>query len=359
MDSLTPNRGVPAEDLDHVTRLTAPFMSMFRGARILVTGASGFFGSWLVETFHHANKTLGLDAQLVGVGAPAEDLALQCPQLLGLDDVRMVHADTRRLAVDIQSQLPDWCDRIDAVIHAAIHVDSVTYDRQPLPTLETAIMGTWEALELARITNVKRFLFVSSGAVYGAQPWTTPRLDEDHYSNLDCANHQSAYAEGKRIGETLCAGYLRQHGMPVTIARPFAFVGPHLPLDRHFAIGNFVRDAVRGGPVVVQGDGTPLRSYLYAADLAVWLWTILARGAPGRPYNVGAERAISIRDLAALVARIASSDMAVEVRGVPGAGPPPRYIPSTARIQRELGLSQTVSLEDAVKRTIAWHRQIS
>lgn len=353
------SRGVPREDLEYVTKLIAPDISMFRGARILVTGASGFFGSWLVETFHHANKTLGLNAQLVGVCAPTADLAAQCPQLLGLDDVTMVCADTRRLALDLRALLPGWCDRIDAVIHAAIHVDSPTYDRQPLLTLETGVMGTWEALELAWKANVKRFLFVSSGAVYGAQPESTERLDEDHDSNLNCANHQAAYAEGKRIGETMCAGYLRQHGVPITIARPFAFVGPHLPLDRHFAIGNFIRDALRGGPIVIEGDGAPLRSYLYAADLAVWLWTIFARGALGQPYNVGAERAISIRELAELVARIASCDIAVEVRGVPRAGPPPRYIPSTARIKRELGLCESVGLEDAVKRTVAWHRQMS
>ena len=353
------NRGVPSEDLDHVTGLIAPCMSSFRGARILVTGASGFFGSWLVETFHHANMTLGLNAELVGVGAPTDDLAVQCPQLLGLDGVRIVRADTRCLAAELWSQLPEWRDRIDAVVHAAIHVDNATYDRQPLPTLETAVKGTWEALELARNTDVKRFLFVSSGAVYGTQPRTTERLDEDHCSNVDCASHQSAYAEGKRIGETLCAGYLRQHGLPVTIARPFAFVGPHLPLDRQFAVGNFVRDALRGGPVVVQSDGTPLRSYLYAADLAVWLWTILALGIPGRPYNVGGERVISLRELAELVAQIPSSDTAVEVRGLPAAGLPSRYIPSTARARHELGLGETVGLEDALRRTVEWHRPVS
>jgi nucleoside-diphosphate-sugar epimerase len=282
---------------------------------------------------------------------------VRCPQLVGLDDVRIVHADTRRLAAELGAQLPGWCDRIDAIVHAAIYVDGSTYDRQPLPTLETGIMGTWEALELAWKANARRFLFVSSGAIYGAQPETTERLDEDHDSNLNCADHQAAYAEGKRIGETLCAGYFRQHRVPVTIARPFAFVGPHLPLDRHFAIGNFIRDALRGGPIVVEGDGAPLRSYLYASDLAVWLWTILARGTLGRPYNVGAERAVSIREVAELVARIGPSDISVEVRGVPGAGPPPRYVPSTARAQLELGLNETVPLEEAVKRTVAWYRQ--
>ena len=278
-------------------------MYQWKSARILVTGATGFFGSWLLETFHHANRALGLGAELVGVGSLAEDFGLHCPNLVGLDDVTLIKADIRQLGTDVASQLPEWAQRIDALIHAAIHVDNQTYDRQPLSTLETGILGVWEALELARISRVRRFLFVSSGAVYGSQPAATEVLDEDHGAHLDSATHQSAYAEGKRIGETLCAGYLREHGLPVTIARPFAFVGPHLPLDRQFAIGNFIRDALGGGPIVVQSDGSPVRSYLYAADLAVWLWTILGRGALGRPYNVGSSHAVSLREVADLVVK--------------------------------------------------------
>ncbi|MDQ6624136.1 MAG: NAD-dependent epimerase/dehydratase family protein [Verrucomicrobiota bacterium] len=347
------SRGISQEDLDHVAKLIGPCLSAWKGARILVTGASGFVGSWLVETFHHVNKALNLGSQLVGVGAPTDDFAARCPQLLGLDDVTMIRADTRRLVAEFHAQLPAWGDRIDAIIHAAIHVDSRTFDRQPLPTLETAVMGTWEALELARAANVRRFLFVSSGAIYGAQPRTSERLHEDDPVHLDCANYQSVYAEAKRVGETLCAGYLKEHGLPVTIARLFAFVGPHLPIDRHFAIGNFIRDALRGGPILIESDGTPLRSYLYAADLAVWLWTILFNGNLGRPYNVGSERAISLRDAAGLIAQIAPSD--VEVRGAPASGPASRYIPSTERARRELGLSETVNLEDALRRTLAWN----
>jgi dTDP-glucose 4,6-dehydratase len=353
------NRPLPAEDLRNVTALIESSMATWRGARILLTGATGFFGRWLVETFHHANQILDLGAELTGVGAPTDDFATQCPHLLEFCDVRMIRADIRRLGDELTSQLPGWGDRIDAVIHAAIQVDSTSYDRQPLPTLETAVMGTWQALDVARNANVRRFLFVSSGAIYGTQPRHVDNVDENQTVNLDCAIPQSAYAEGKRIGETLCAAYHRQYGLPVSIVRPFAFVGPCLPLDRQFAIGNFLRDALRGGPLVIQSDGRPLRSYLYASDLAVWLWTILARGTIGRPYNVGSECAVSLRQAAELIARIVSGPITIEVRGVAESGPPPRYVPSTLRARNELGLSESVNLEEAVTRTLAWYEGLT
>jgi dTDP-glucose 4,6-dehydratase len=349
------SRPVPADDLERVTALLAPFFGRWRGARIVVTGASGFFGSWLVETFHHANRALGLGARMLGVAGPGEDLAQRCPHLLALDDVDIVQSDIRELRGAVRAQAPGWA-RVDAVVHAAIYVNAADFDRRPLATLESAVLGTWETLELAREAGARRFLFVSSGAVYGAQPAATGLLDEEHPAALDPCSLHAAYGEGKRIGETLCAAYLRQHGLSTSVARPFAFVGPHLPLDKHFAVGNFIRDALRGGPVTVESDGTPHRSYLYAADLAVWLWKILTDGTPGRAYNVGSERALPLGELAALVARLGPPGVGVEVRGaaVPGR-PPSRYVPSTARARDELGLAETFSLEEAVRRTLAWY----
>jgi nucleoside-diphosphate-sugar epimerase len=222
--------------------------------------------------------------------------------------------------------------------------------------LDTIVEGTRRTLEFARRCGAQKYLLTSSGAVYGKQPPDLMHIAEEYVGGPDPLDPRSAYGEGKRIAEMLCALYTKQHGLETKIARCFAFVGPYLPLDIHFAIGNFIQDELRGGPIQVKGDGTPCRSYLYAADLAIWLWTILFRGEPCRPYNVGSEESMTIAEIAHMVAQAFTPSVVVQIAQEPRVGTTPeRYAPSVQRAQSELGLKQMIGLSEAIHRTAAWY----
>jgi len=224
--------------------------------------------------------------------------------------------------------------------------------------LDTIVAGTRRALDFAARCGANKFLLTSSGAVYGKQPPAMTHVAEEYAGAPDVSTPRSAYGEGKRLSELLCAIHGARHGIETKIARCFAFVGPHLPLDAHFAIGNFIRDALAGGPIVVNGDGTPFRSYLYAADLAAWLWTILLRGADNRPYNVGSSQAVTIAETAAAVSRALGENSLVTIAQKPAPGQPAqRYVPDISRAVGELQLDQWTQLDDAIRATARWHRQ--
>jgi nucleoside-diphosphate-sugar epimerase len=337
-----------ARDLDHVLAETGGLWEDLRGARLFITGGTGFFGCWLLETLLWANDRLSLDASAVVLTRDRKAFERKVPHLASHTAVRLHQGDVRNFEF---SDGP-----FSHVIHAATDSGKPLLDGDRLRMFDTIVSGTHRALEFARRSRARRFLLTSSGAVYGRQPADLTRVPEEYAGAPDPADAGQVYGEGKRAAEMLCALHA-DRDLPPTIARGFAFVGPYLPLDAHFAVGNFIRDALRGGPIRVAGDGTPYRSYLYAADLAIWLWTILLRGQPMRPYNVGSERAISIADLARLVAETMSSGLKIEVARAPAPTvPAERYVPAVERATRELGLRPTVSLEDGIRRSIEWHQ---
>jgi nucleoside-diphosphate-sugar epimerase len=336
-----------AADLDYVLEAMGSLWDDLRGARLFITGGTGFFGCWLLETLLWANDRLGLDATAVVLTRDPEAFREKAPHLATHAAVTLHEGDVRTFAFP--------AGRFTHVIHAAT---SSSVPVVPAAMFDTIVGGTARTLECARRAGAGRFLLISSGAVYGTQPAELERVGEDYVGAPDPTAAGHAYGEGKRAAEMLCALHAEPGFEPV-IARCFAFVGPYLPLDSHFAIGNFIRDGLAGGPIRVSGDGTPFRSYLYAADLAIWLWTILLRGRPMRPYNVGSGAGLAIRELAAAVAASFSIAPTVEVaQKARPLVPSVRYVPDVLRAELELGLRAVVPLEDGIKRTITWQETV-
>jgi len=324
-------------------------LRMLRGARLFLSGGTGFVGSWLLESVAWANHRLATDISVVVLTRNADAFARKAPHLAGNAGFSYVAGDVR--------ERPAAVGAFDGVIHAATPASAELNRKQPFLMLDTILDGGRACLDLAAASGPIPFLFTSSGAVYGPQPDGVAALSEAYAGAPDCLSPANAYHEGKRIGELQCALAAQTLGLQAKIARLFAFVGPYLPLDRHFAIGNFIADGLAGRTIDVKGDGTTVRSYLYASDMVAWLWAIYVRGATLRAYNVGSARSVTIAQLARLVAASFDPPSSVTVRERPHpGGSPDRYVPDVARISRELGVSERFSLESAVARTIAYHR---
>jgi dTDP-glucose 4,6-dehydratase len=346
----SPSTGLFRDDLENVMERTRAVWESLRHARLFITGGTGFFGKWLTETFVFANRELDLNAELVLLSRDPRRFLESMPHLRHSDALSFVEGDVR--SFDFPSGV------FSHVIHGATEASAALNETSPQTMFDVIVEGTRRTLDFCEACGAQRLLMISSGAVYGSQPAKLSHVHEDYLGAPDSLAPASAYGEGKRVAEMLCAMAQDRFGLEVAIARCFAFVGPHLPLDRHFAIGNFLRDALDGRSISISGDGRPYRSYMYASDLAVWLWTIFVRGTSCRAYNVGSEHVISIRELALKVAASTGASVNLpETRGDEATNPPSRYVPSTRRATFELGLTTEINLDAAIARTLAWHTE--
>ena len=295
---------------------------------ILLTGGTGFFG----KSFLSRLRRGGLPGiRLTLLARHPETLFRECPELTELPDVNCAAGDIRTCA------FPDMA--FDAIIHAA-----TPSTPQPEGVLRDIIVnGTRNLLDYARRSGSGRLLFVSSGAVYGPQPQNVPKIAETH----PCVP-VTEYGIAKHEAERLCL----ESGLDTVIARCFAFTGPYLNRRIHFAVGNFIQACLDGREITVRGDGTPLRSYMYADDLVDWLMATVARGVSGQAYNVGSDEALSIRELAYAVREALGVSVPVRICGTPVPGAPvERYVPDIGKARRELGVDITVSLAEAIRRS--------
>lgn len=334
-------------DLDHVLDRTRDLWGELRGGRVFLTGGTGFFGGWLLETLLYANDRIGLGAEAIILTRQPAAFRERMPHLAERPNVVLQQGDMVSFAFPTSP--------LTHVIHAASGYPP-TDAQGAAQCLQESLAGVVRVMGLAQACGAAKLLYTSSGAVYGPTVEGRGRIQEDDPVLPFPRHPRWAYAESKRLSELMLGLLGTESGVATKVARGFAFLGPRLPFDAHFAAGNFVRDALRGGPVVMKSSGTAVRSYLYGADLAVWLWTILFRGESGRPYNVGSDEPISIRELAEAVAGEGASDVKVVTPALVADEPADVYVPDISRARNELGLDVAVPLAEAVRRTMAWQR---
>jgi UDP-glucuronate decarboxylase len=313
---------------------------------IFLTGGTGFFGRSFLN--HFVSSSTSDDHIFI--------LSRDPERFLRLYPDHKSHRQLSFIKGDIQDPLSlSFKIPFTHVLHAA--TDS-TFGPQltPIQRFSQIVEGTRNVLDLAISSGAKRFLLTSSGGIYGSQPKDLNSFAEDWLGSPPLSDPNTAYSQGKRTAEHLCALYSQAYGLQTVIARCFAFIGPDLPLDVHFAIGNFIRDALTAEAITVSGDGTQLRTYLDQSDLAHWLWTLLLEGIAGETYNVGSDEVISIAELAALVRDLIAPNKPVRILGNPVVtAERNRYIPNIAKAQQLHGLTVRIPLAEAIRRTARAH----
>jgi dTDP-glucose 4,6-dehydratase len=343
---------LPADDLDHVLQHTAPLWERVRGCRIFISGGTGFFGAWLLESLVHCNRALQLDLRATVLSRDPKAFLARMPHLTGAREIELIAGDVRSFVFP--------ADAFDYVIHGAVPTHLAAASR-PAELMSVVLHGAERVIEFAKVCGARSFLLTSSGAVYGRQPENLSHIAESYLGGPDWLDPDAVYAEGKRVTEQMCSLLAHETGVHCVLARCFTLVGPHLPLNQHFAIGNFIADALAGRDIQIRGDGTPVRSYLHAADLAVWLWTMLFLAAEldenPAAFNVGSAEAVSIRELAQMVVEELNPELRVHVAGDSAMGAKRvQYVPDVSKAEATLGLRPLIGLREAIRRTAAWHR---
>lgn len=338
-------------DLDLVHNEVGDQWNDFQDGHVFVTGGTGFFGCWLLVTLIDAIERLGLRTDITVLTRDPVRFRRLHPNITSSQKLTFVRGSVESF---------EFFDKpVTHVIHAASEL-SGSVNTSPLNQLLNSVAGLNRVLMFAGQNKVRKFLLTSSGAVYGPSNANCVAVTENSPVTSRILTEATAYAESKRFAELACVLYGAEHNFEVKIARGFAFLGPFLGLDSHLAAANFFRAALRNEKKTIKGDGRTIRSYMYGADLSIWLWTIFVSGQSAQPYNVGSDEPISIKTLADTIDLLSPNPCGVEVLGkMDPSIPVDFYLPDTSFARETLGLRIHTTFQSAVEKTFNYFQERS
>lgn len=328
-----------------------PVLEPLRNQSVLVTGGTGFIGKWLAELTAYLNARHEYRITLYLLSRNTEAFRSAVPHLASQSFIRLIEGDVRNV-----SELPK---DVSYVIHAAATPDRREHATQPLRVIETIYKGTLSVLNAAtRLPVLNKFLYISSNNIYGTVFHGDEHIAEKSMGHLDCNSINAAYAEAKRLAETVCAVYRNQQRLPITTVRPFAFLGPYQDIEKPWALNNFMRDAILGGPIRILGNKDTVRTYLYGSDMAAWLLAVLANPKPANMYNLGSEEGVSMIELSHKIAANFHNKIDIHIKSSEESE---RYYsslkPDLSELKKYVPVRQTISLEEAIKKTLTWYQE--
>jgi nucleoside-diphosphate-sugar epimerase len=340
------------EDLKRITSVSLPWERLF-GKTVLITGANGFVPAYMLESLLQLNDTVNAGIRVIAMVRNREKAMQRFKQLGDRPDL-LLHVQDVREAYSGPKPA-------DFVIHAASQASPKLFGVDPVGTFEANVIGTQHMLDLAHASRSEGFLFFSSGEVYGQLKDPSNPVKETDFGYLDPLNVRSCYAEGKRAGETLCACYHAQFGVPAKIVRLAHTYGPGMDLKDGRVFADFVADIVERRDIVLKSDGSARRPFCYLADATAAYFRVLLLGEAGEAYNVGSGMQCSVLELAEMLCRLFPEQGCKVVRQAREAGE--SYLPSSVqRFEldlskiRALGWEATTSIEEGFGRTVESYR---
>lgn len=343
------------QDIATIARALRQDSKKLEGKTIFLSGGGGFLGKYIVGALCYLNdhvlskpcRIISVDNFITGKSHPHFNYK-------GRNDVLEVWGD-------ITHPLPIR-EPVHYIIHAAGLASPVYYKKFPLETIESAVYGARQLLELARknLDIFEGFLFFSSSEIYGDPDSKAVPTPEDYHGYVSSVGPRACYDESKRLGETITTVYFEQFGVPGKIVRPFNVFGPGMGHDDRRVLPMFAYKALNKEPIPVHGDGHQTRTFCYITDAITGFLKVLLKGEPGHAYNIGNnDNEISMRDLAKLFVEIEGNGASFELIPYPAnypAGEPQRRCPDLKKSKAHFSYNPEVSLEDGLKRFIDWCR---
>ena len=351
-------------DVDHILTSSGDALNQLAGKDLLITGGAGFLGYYLTQA-----------ALAYGDRNPSAPIQVTVFDsfIRGVPDWLEEFRDHPRLTLrsqDVREPLPSDMPDFDYIIHAAGIASPTYYRMHPIETMDANITGLRTLLDHAvtqtdRGRQVRGFLFFSSSEIYGDPTADAIPTPETYRGFVSCTGPRACYDESKRYGETICVTFAQVHGLPITMARPFNNYGPGMKITDGRVIADFARNILDGSDIVLFSDGSPKRTFCYAADAVAGYFKILALGEPGEPYNIGVEGPeISMIDLARAMGAAGAELFGYTGTITTGESPeavylvdnPSRRRPSIDKARARLAYEPSISLQDGLRRTLLWYR---
>jgi dTDP-glucose 4,6-dehydratase len=339
---------IPQEELNHAIHGLSCHDEVFKNKTFLITGGTGFIGKWLVATLHQLNSQNNFNIKIYILTRNKKLFVDRFRECLPKENIYFIEADIKSL-----NNLENFDIDFDYIVLGA---NDATYDfsLNSENLSKTLIGGTFNLFKAFVTPKTKSIIHLSSGAVYGDISKYKNGARETDHSLIDINKIGSMYGLSKALVESILNQFGDQNNIDIINARCFAFVGPYLPLDKHFAIGNFINDCINSRPILVNGDGSPIRSYMYASDMARAILFCLVQK-KSMAINIGSDKQISIEGLAKLVSKtLKNNDVIIKDKGSIHPEKANYYLPDITLL-KSLGYKESYLLEESIKRTFSFY----